>query len=137
MRQAGFNVDFRTSDYATVAQRRLSRAPVEDGGWSVAPIVWNGIDMVNPLSDPTVSNNCTENYPGWYCDPKLTDLLRHYSETDDPEQRKELEAQIQAEFHSNVNLVLAGQFAAPMAYRSDLKGVVPFGFPVFWGLERK
>jgi peptide/nickel transport system substrate-binding protein len=137
MRQAGFNVDFRTSDYATVAERRRSRAPVENGGWSVAPIVWNGIDLVNPLSDPTVSNNCTENYPGWYCDPKLTELLHHYSETYDPAQRKQLEAQIQAEFHSNVNLVLAGQFSAPMAYRSDLKGVVPFGFPVFWGMERK
>ncbi|MEA2737626.1 MAG: peptide/nickel transport system substrate-binding protein [Acetobacteraceae bacterium] len=137
MRRAGFNVDFRTSDYATVAERRRSRAPVEGGGWSVAPIVWNGIDLVNPLSDPTVSNNCTDNYPGWYCDPKLTELLRQYSETEDPGQRTQLEAQIQAEFHSNVNLVLAGQFSAPMAYRSDLKGVVPFGFPVFWNMERK
>jgi len=137
MRRAGFNVDFRTSDYATVAERRRSRAPVEDGGWSVAPIVWNGIDLVNPLSDPTVSNNCTDNYPGWYCDPKLTTLLRQYSEVDDPAQRKQLESEIQAEFHSNVNLVLAGQFSAPMAYRSDLKGVVPFGFPVFWSMERK
>jgi peptide/nickel transport system substrate-binding protein len=35
------------------------------------------------------------------------------------------------------NYVLAGQFSAPMAYRSDLHGVVPFGFPVFWGMERK
>lgn len=137
MQRAGFNVDFRTSDYATVAERRRSRAPVENGGWSVAPIVWNGIDMVNPLSDPTVSNNCTENYPGWYCDPKMTDLLRQYSEISDPTQRKLLEAQIQAEFHSNVNLVLAGQFSAPMAYRSNLQGVVTFGFPVFWSMERK
>ena len=136
MRRAGFNVDFRTSDYATVAERRRSRAPVENGGWSVAPIVWNGIDMVNPLSDPAVSSNCTEN-PGWYCDPKMTGLLRQYSETDDATKQKQIEAQIQAEFHSNVNLVLAGQFSAPMAYRSDLRGVVPFGFPVFWNMERK
>jgi peptide/nickel transport system substrate-binding protein len=64
-------------------------------------------------------------------------LLRQYSETDDPAHRKQLEAQIQAEFHSNVNLVLAGQFSAPMAYRSNLQGVVPFSFPVFWGMERK
>lgn len=137
MRRAGFNVDFRTSDYATVAERRRSRAPVESGGWSVAPIVWNGIDLTNPLSNPSVSNNCTDNYPGWYCDPKLAALLQQYSEAYDPAQRKQLEAQIQAEFHSNVDVVLAGQFSAPMAYRSDLKGVVPFGFPVFWSMERK
>lgn len=137
MRRAGFNVDFRTSDFATVAERRRSRAPVESGGWSVIPIVWNGIDMVNPLSDPAVSYNCSDSNPGWYCDTKMTDLLRSYSETIDVGQRKDLADRIQAEFHSNVNYVLAGQFSAPMAYRSDLVGVVPFGFPVFWYIERK
>ena len=64
LRQAGFNVDLHTSDFATVAQRRQSRAPVEQGGWSVVPIIWNGIDLVNPLSDPAVSNNCNEFNPG-------------------------------------------------------------------------
>jgi peptide/nickel transport system substrate-binding protein len=137
MRRAGFNVDFRSSDFATVAQRRRSRAPVEEGGWSVVPIVWNGIDMVNPLADPAVSYNCSESNPGWYCDAKLTDLLRRYSESLDAAEQKDLAAQIQAEFHANVNYVLAGQFSAPMAYRSELRGVVPFGFPVFWNVERK
>ncbi len=137
MRQAGFNVDLRTSDFATVADRRRSRAPVEKGGWSVVPIVWNGIDLVNPLSDPAVSYNCSESNPGWYCDPKQVELLKRYSETYDPNTRKELAAQIQAEFHNNVNYVIAGQFSAPRAYRSNLKGVVPFAFPVFWSMERQ
>jgi peptide/nickel transport system substrate-binding protein len=137
MRKAGFNVDVRTSDFATVAQRRNSRAPVEQGGWSITPIVWNGIDLVNPLSDPAVSNNCNEHNPGWYCDAALTDLLRRYSEATTPEQRHDLAAQIQAAFHRNVNYVLGGQFSAPMAYRSDLRGVIPFAFPVFWNVERR
>jgi peptide/nickel transport system substrate-binding protein len=137
MRQAGFNVDFRTSDFATVAEKRRSRAPVENGGWSVIPIVWNGIDMVNPLSDPAVSYNCSDSNPGWYCDVKLTELLQHYSATTDSIQRKELAEQIQIEFHSNVNYVLAGQFSAPTAYRAELHGVVSFGFPVFWNVERR
>jgi peptide/nickel transport system substrate-binding protein len=137
MRRAGFNVDLRTSDFATVAQRRRSRAPVEKGGWSVVPIVWNGIDLVNPLSDPAVSYNCSESNPGWYCDPKLAELLRRYAETFDVAMQQDLARQIQAEFHRNVNYVLAGQFSAPMAYRADLHGVVPFGFPVFWNIKRK
>jgi peptide/nickel transport system substrate-binding protein len=137
MRQAGFNVDLRTSDFATVAQKRQSRATVEQGGWSIVPIVWNGIDMVNPLSDPAVSYNCSEFNPGWFCDPAQTELLRQYSEATTDEQREALAAKIQAAFHSNVNYVLAGQFSAPAAYRSNLHGVVPFGFPVFWNIERK
>jgi peptide/nickel transport system substrate-binding protein len=137
LRKAGFNVDVRSSDFATVAQRRVSRAPVEQGGWSITPIVWNGIDLVNPISDPAVSNNCNEHNPGWYCDAALTDLLRRYSEAATPEQRRDLAAQIQAAFHRNVNYVLGGQFSAPMAYRSDLHGLIPFAFPVFWSVERQ
>lgn len=33
MRRVGLNVDFRTSDFTTVDQRRRSREPVEKGGW--------------------------------------------------------------------------------------------------------
>ncbi len=101
------------------------------------PIVWNGIDMVNPLADPAVSYNCSESNPGWYCDTRMTELLRRYSETYDPATQQELAGEIQAEFHANVNYVLAGQFSAPMAYRANLRGMVPFGFPVFWSVERK
>jgi peptide/nickel transport system substrate-binding protein len=137
MRRAGFNVDVRTSDFTTIDQRRRSRAPVEQGGWSVVPIVWNGIDLVNPLSDPAVSYNCSETNPGWYCDARMTELLRRYSASFDAAERKDLAAQIQAEFHDNVNYVIAGQFSAPRAYRSDLHGVIPFAFPVFWNIERK
>jgi peptide/nickel transport system substrate-binding protein len=137
MRKAGFNVDVKTSDFATVAQRRISRAPVEQGGWSVIPIVWNGIDLVNPLADTAISTNCNEFNPGWYCDEKQTELLKRYSTAAGDEQRRELAGQLQAAFHRNVNYVLGGQFSAPAAYRSNLKGVVPFGFPVFWNMERK
>jgi peptide/nickel transport system substrate-binding protein len=137
MRRAGFNVDVHTSDFTTIDQRRRSRAPVEQGGWSVVPIVWNGIDLVNPLSDPAVSYNCSESNPGWYCDAKMTELLRRYSASFDAAERKDLAAQIQAEFHDNVNYVIAGQFSAPRAYRADLHGVIPFAFPVFWNIERK
>jgi len=137
LKRAGFNVDMRTSDFATIAEKRRSRATVENGGWNLIPIVWNGIDMVNPLSDPAVSYNCSDSNPGWYCDPGLAELLRRYAVTADADGRKALAGDIQAAFHANVNYVLAGQLSAPMAYRADLRGVVPFGFPVFWNAERR
>lgn len=137
MRRAGFNVDLRSSDYATVAQKRLSRAPVEQGGWSVAPIVLNGVDLVNPLANPLVAYNCAENYSGWYCDGETTALLARYSEAATPEARRELADALQTAFHRNANYVVGGQFAGPPAWRSNLHGVVPFSFPVFWNAERR
>lgn len=137
LKQAGFNVDLRTSDYATVASRRLKKSPVADGGWSVSPLVMTGIDLVNPLAQQMVSLNCMENNPGWYCDPAMNDLLRAYSQASDPAESKKDRDAIQAVFHNNVNYVLAGQFSAPPAYRSDLKGMIPFSFPVFWNVRRE
>jgi len=136
LRRAGFNVDLRSSDYATVAQKRLSRAPVNQGGWSVAPLVLNGIDMVNPLNNPLLSFNCSPVQPGWYCDPAITTLLARYSEAATPDAQRELADTLQAAAISDVTLVAGGQFGAPGAWRSSLRGVVPFSFPVFWNIEK-
>lgn len=55
----------------------------------------------------------------------------------DAEQRRDLAGAIQKAFHRNVNYVIGGQFSAPMAYRSNLEGVIPFASPVFWRMDRK
>jgi peptide/nickel transport system substrate-binding protein len=137
MKKAGFNVDVRTSDFATVAQKRMLKDPVSEGGWSAVAVVSNGIDLLNPLANPTVTNNCAEHYPGWYCDPVQSDLLRRYSIATGEDDRKALAAQLQAAFHKNVNMVLGGQFSAPAALRANLHGLIPFAFPVFWNIERQ
>ena len=136
LRQAGFNVDFRTSDYATVAAARLSKAPVAQNGWSVVPLIFNGIDLLNPLTNLMVSFNCLDGNPGWYCYPPMTPVLKDYSEATDPARQKQLADKIQEIFHENVNYVLAGQFSGPEAYRSDIKDVIPFSFPLLWNMHR-
>ena len=136
LRRAGFNVDVRTSDYATVAQRRMSREPTSKGGWSITPVVWNGIDLVNPLSNTGVAYNCVTHYPGWVCDPKQTELLRRLAVTSDPAEQKLLADQLQQAFHDNVNYIIGGQFSAPAAWRATLKDVIQFPIPVFWNLHR-
>ena len=137
LRRAGFTVDLRTSDYATVAQRRLSKEPVEKGGWSLVPVVWNGIDLVNPLANPGMAYNCVPHFPGWYCDPKQTELLAQLAVTPDGLERRRLADALQAAFHENVDEIIGGQFSAPAAWRSDLEGVIQFPIPLFWNLSRR
>ena len=100
------------------------------------PIIWNGIDLINPFANPGVSNNCA-NYYGWYCDEETTGLLRQISDATTPQARRELADKLQIAFHRNVNVVLGGQFQGPPAFRSNLQGWVPFAFPVFWNIERR
>lgn len=137
LRRAGFNVEVRTSDYATVAQRRLSKAPVGDGGWSIVPVVWNGVDLVNPLANTGLAYNCVANYPGWVCDPAQTTLLRQLSEAATPEEKVRLADALQERFHDNVNFIIGGQFSVPFAWRAELEGVVRFPIPVFWNISRR
>ena len=132
LRRAGFNVQVESRDSATMQQRRLQRT-----GWSIVPIVTNGIDLMNPLASQLVAGNCFDTVPGWYCDPKMTDLLQRYAAASEPGEQRQLADQIQVAFHDNVNYVIAGQVAAPPAWRSSLTGVVPFSFPVFWNLTRR
>lgn len=135
LKQAGFNVDLRTSDYATVAQRRFSREPVEKGGWSIVPLIANGIDMVDPLGNLGISYDCIDSQFGWYCDKETTPLLQQIAVAK-PEERKAIADKLQERFNENVNIILGGQFAGPPAYRSELKGVMPFSFPLLWNIAR-
>jgi len=136
LKRVGFNVDLRSSDYATVAQRRLSKEPVEKGGWSITPVVWNGIDLINPLANPGIAYNCVPHYTGWYCDPNQTALLAQLAAASAPGERKRLADALQAAFHENVDVIIGGQFSAPAAWRSNLKGVIQFPIPLFWNLAR-
>ena len=118
------------------AQRRLSREPVERGGWSAVTVVWPGIDLFNPMVNSVTAYNC-RNYPGWFCDEEMKALLERYAAEGDGARRRELAAGIQRRFHENVNMVIAGQLSMPQAYRADLRGVVEFAFPVPWNLRRR
>ena len=136
MRRAGFNVDEWNSDWASVAQRRLKREPVGQGGWSVVPLGWSGIDVLNPMLHAAIAYNC-QTYPGWFCDEAMKPLLARYAETVDPAQRQALADQIQARMHENGNMIIAGQMTMPQARRAELTDVVSFAYPVLWNLRRR
>jgi len=137
MRRVGFNVDMASHDFSTLAQRRLNREPVECGGWSVMPVVWAGYDLANPLANYAVAYNCTNNYPGWYCDQDMTPLMQAFAAEADPARQRELAARIQARVRHNAGIIFAGQFSAPAVYRANLRGVLTGGFPILWNIRRE
>ena len=136
MRRAGFNVDVQASDWSSIAQRWVQRAPIASGGWSVVPVVYTGFDMSDPLSNLGTGFNCTGNQPWGYCVPAMTPLLERFEAEADPARRLALATEIQREAHENVTFPIAGQFQAPAAWRAELRGVIDFGFPVMWNIER-
>jgi peptide/nickel transport system substrate-binding protein len=137
MKKAGFNVEVQASDWATVAKKRWNREPVEKGGWSLMPLQWAGYDLETPLTHYGIAYNCTNGYAGWSCDEDMGRLLTSFAEIGDPSKRRAYVEQIQRRAHENVSIVLGGQFTQVYAFRSNLKGVISVGIPLFWNIQKQ
>ena len=136
MRRAGFNLDVQAGDWATHAQRWVQRQPLDQGGWSVVPVVYTGFDLANPLSNMGVGFNCTDTQPWGYCDAPLTPAIEAFEAEGDPAKRKELAGRLQKLAFEAATFPIAGQFRSPAVWRSELRGVIDFGFPVIWNIEK-
>lgn len=137
LKRAGFNLDIQTQDWSSIAQRWIGRAPLDAGGWSVVPVVYPGFDMANPLGNPGTGYNCTGNQPYGYCSAALTPLLAQFEAENDPAKRQAIAAQIQKAAFEDGTFLIAGQFSSPAAWRKELSGVVDFGLPILWNIERR
>lgn len=137
MKKAGFNVEVQSADWATISQRRWNKKPVEEGGWSLFAVQWEGYDLSTPLTHYGIAHNCTGGYAGWSCDQEISKLFERFIASNDPAERQTLADQMQARAFESVPIVLGGQFAPVHAYRSELKGVITgMGIPLFWNIKK-
>lgn len=136
MKQVGFNVEVQATDWPTVSKNRWSKKPVSEGGWSLIPITWSGYDMASPFTNYRIANNCTDGYAGWACVEEMTKLIDEFEAESDLAKRKTLVDKIQTLAIDNVQFVALGQYSRSSSYRSNLKGLVKVGVPVFWNVQR-
>ncbi|MCB4822878.1 ABC transporter substrate-binding protein [Roseicella aerolata] len=136
LKRAGINLDVQASDWSSIAGRWVAREPIERGGWNLVPVVYTGFDMSDPLSNVGIGYNCTNNQPWGYCVEAMKPVLEAYAAESDPAKRKALAAELQRLAIENVTFPISGQFRSPAVWRAELKGVIDFGFPVMWNIER-
>lgn len=55
----------------------------------------------------------------------------------DPVKRQVIAASIQQAAFEDGTFLMAGQFSSPAAWRSELSGVIDFGLPIMWNIERR
>ena len=136
LKRAGLNLDVASADYSFLAQRRLKKDPIDQGGWNLMPVVWSGYDMINPLSHYTTSHSCGGSYPGWNCDPGMPALVTRFEAAADPAKRKALAEEMQLRVLDQAPQMFLGQYSPPTALRADLSGMIVNGLHVFWNLKR-
>ncbi len=134
-RRAGMNVDFVSTDWGTVVQRRASREPPERGGWSVFFTFWAGVDMFNPGVHQSLRGHGAQAWFGWPTIPRIEELRRAWFEAPDLDAQKRIARDIQQAAFQEVPYLPLGQYFQATAYRRGLTGVLK-GLPLFWNIQR-
>ncbi len=135
MKRMGMTVDIQAMDAATMFQRRLSREPVDRGGWSVFPSAVAGIDVLDPAESFLVRGNGKDAWYGWPDDPPLEAMRAAWFVTSELEAQKALCARIQARLLDQAAYTPLGQILQPTARRREIIGQLP-GFAKFWNVRR-
>ncbi len=136
LKQAGINVDVVSTDWGTVIQRRTSKAPVDQGGWSVFFTSFFGVDQFTPATHLGLRGNGEAGWFGWCNSPKLEQLRDAWFQAPDMAAQKAIAVQIQEQAFQDVPYLPTGEYYQPTAYRKTLSGVLK-GLPLMWNVKKE
>src|SRR5215468_824303 len=71
LKKLGLNVELAASDWGTVATRRASKKPINEGGWNLFPTGWVGADTLDPTVNVMLRANGEGAWFGWPKDAGL------------------------------------------------------------------
>lgn len=135
LRRAGFNIDLIAVDFGIWLQRRASRNPVEQNGWSATTTLLPGFDLWDPIPHLAIRGNGTNAWPGWPTSAELERLRDAWVAAPDVNARRGIARQIQQQVWQDVPYIPLGRWIDPTAYRRNLTGMRQ-GAALFYDLRK-
>lgn len=123
LRQIGFNVDYVTTDFAGMTQRRVSKDAPTAGGWSVFNSTYGGTGLLNPLYNIMLRGAGERSWFGWPDNAELERLRDQWMVSTDPAEQAALAEAIQVEGFKTLPYIPLGYSLQPQAWRKNLTGV--------------
>jgi peptide/nickel transport system substrate-binding protein len=136
LRRLGMNVEFVATSFATLAQRRVSKEPVDKGGWSLFITSWTGTDILNPAVNQMLRGGGASGWFGWAEDKTLEDLKIKWFDASDPQEQARLASEIQVEAFKSLPYVPLGSAVSHVAYSKTLVGVFPCPVAAYWNISK-
>ena len=136
LRRIGINVDLQELDWGTVVQRRISRNPVERGGWNIACTNWPAISIDNPATNATTRGLGDTGWWGWFNDPVTEELVQQWLSAGTAEAANTSFLAAQARAMETVPTIPLGQTFSDGALRTDIKGALNASVNLFWNVRR-
>ena len=137
LREIGVNVEVEAMDWGQLILRRAKQDPIGQGGWNMYHTYSTGYELGPPVGNFNLSGACErKSWFGWPCDPETEKLKDDFTKEPDLAKRKAITEKIQLRATEFVHYVPLGQFFSPVAYRSNLKGVMEVPWAVYWNIEK-
>ena len=134
LKRVGFNVDFISTDWGTVVQRRANKSPPDKGGWNIFFTSLNGTNNFDPASHLGIRGNGDGAWFGWPTAPRLEELRRDWFAARDLDEQKRVCIEIQKQFWIDVPYIPLGTIYQPTVYNRKITGVRS-GFPQFYNVR--
>jgi peptide/nickel transport system substrate-binding protein len=138
LRDIGMDVEVQAMDWSTLTSRRAEKKPPSEGGWNVFHTYSTGADVQSPIANIGISGGGVEKaWFGWPTDEVTEKLRDDFSRATTAEQKAKIIETLQARLFEVVPYVNYGQWFQPMAWRSNLSGVLVSPVPFFWNIDKK
>jgi peptide/nickel transport system substrate-binding protein len=138
LRQIGVNVDVQSTDWATLSARRGKKEAPSEGGWHIFNTRSLGVELSSALTNFAMAAPCDgRGWFGWNCDEQTEKLRKEWAAETDLAKRKEIGVALQKRSAEVLPYIPVGQSFPPIAYRSNVVGLVPVPIQVFWNVEKK
>ena len=121
----GVKVDLQSIDWGTLVSRRAGKKAPAEGGWNLFMTSWIFGDLYSPAVNQAAEGSCERAWFGWYCSEAMEQLRAEWAGSEDAAQRHA---------YDEVPYVPLGQWTRRRAYRTHVKGAVPFAAPVLWNV---
>ncbi len=135
-KRVGLNVEYASTDWGTVISRRASKEPVENGGWSTFVTTADGLGLANPIGNNMIRGAGQKGWFGWPTSPKLVSLREAWLDAPDLAAQRKIAEAIQRTVWDEVPYIPVGQWSLPIAYRSNLSGILRSPYPTFWNVRK-
>ena len=132
----GMNVELVVTDAGTLQQRRLSKEPVEKGGWSIFHSFLPSHHLDNPVGNGFARGLGAKGLFGWYADDIIEQDARDWLFAATAAERDAASDRFQARAFENVPSIPLGEFQIRTAFRADLEGRVEGYGVFFWNIRR-
>jgi peptide/nickel transport system substrate-binding protein len=137
LRDIGMKVEVQAMDWSTLTSRRAEKKAPADGGWNIFHTYSTGADVSSPIANIGISGGGVEKaWFGWPTDAKIEALRDKYARASSRDAKDKIINELQLRLFEVVPYVNYGQWFQPMAWRSNLSGVVVSPVPFFWNIEK-